>query len=269
MQQTQVGRIELNGTHFTYEVAGAGYPLVMLHAGIADRRMWDAQFAAFAQHYRVIRYDLRGFGQTPMVAGPFSHHQDLYALLVSLGVESAHLLGCSLGGRTIIDFALGHPSMASALIPIASGLSGYTFTSDAHAKWEEIETAYQAGDLDRVVELELQMWVDGPYRTPEQVDPGIRALVREMNLIALATPDGLGQEQRLEPAAINRLGELRIPTLVVLGALDDPNIGAIGDLLVEGIAGAQKVVISDAAHLPNMEHPAKFNSIVLEFLRGL
>src|SRR5258707_10999259 len=110
-----------------YEVAGDGPVLVLAHAGVADRRMWDAQFLVFAEHYHVIRFDFWGFDKSTTPDGPFSLHQDLYQLLQYLNVEQAHLIGCSLGGRVCIDLALEHPRLASSLILVGSGLSGYEF----------------------------------------------------------------------------------------------------------------------------------------------
>lgn len=266
--ELQTGFAGINGTQFYYEVAGTGYPLVLVHAGIADRRMWDAQVRAFAQHYKVIRYDMRGYGKTAMVAGPFSHHQDLYDLLRFLGIEHAHLLGCSKGGTTIIDFTLEHPEMVSALVLVAATPSGYELRGDPPKQWDELVAAYKQHNFARASELEVQIWVDGPHRTPDQVDPTIRDRVREMNMIALATEASeLGSEQPLEPAAVNRLAELHVPTLVIVGDLDVPKLVTAGELLASKIVGAAKAVIPGTAHLPNLEQPEAFNQIVLDFLR--
>ena len=108
-----------------YEISGDGELLVLVPAGIADSSMWDGQLAAFARRYRVIRYDMRGFGRSAMVEGPFSHHEDSRALLDSLSIERAFLVGCSIGGRAIIDFALEHPELVRALVPVGSALSGF------------------------------------------------------------------------------------------------------------------------------------------------
>jgi pimeloyl-ACP methyl ester carboxylesterase len=262
----RTGFAGLNGTDFYYEVEGEGRTLVLVHAGIADRRMWDRQFHAFARRYRVIRYDRRGFGKTRTGAGAYSHHRDLHSLLGFLGVERAFLLGSSQGGKTIIDFALEHPEMADALILVASALSGFTFKGAAPSQWEELEAADERGDVARVNELELQIWVDGPHRTPEEVDPEVRHLVREMNLVALSAPSAPGAEQPLEPPAAGRLGEIRAPALVVVGDLDTPRTLATADLLTENIRGARKVVVRGAAHLVNMEKPEEFNRHVTSFL---
>lgn len=262
------GFAEVGGTKFYYEVAGEGQPLVLVHAGITDRRMWDDQFDAFARYYRVTRYDRRGFGDTKTVAEPYSHHQDLHDLLRFLGVGRAFLVGCSQGGKTVIDFTLEHPEMAGALILVASALGGFSFAGQVPTQWRELELAEAAGDVERVNELEMQIWVDGPRRAPVQVDSQVRERVRSMNHTALTKSAGLGREQQIEPAAAHRLGELRVPTLIIVGDLDTPKTLAAADFLAEHIPGARKIVMPGTAHLPNMEQPEEFNRHVLTFLSG-
>jgi pimeloyl-ACP methyl ester carboxylesterase len=270
ISETKSGYAELGGARFYYEIAGAGAPLVLVHAGIADGRMWDEQFSAFARHYRVMRYDRRGFGRTVMMThGPFSHHRDLYELLKFLGIEEAVLLGCSQGGKTVLDLALEHAEMVKALVLVASAVSGFTFAGELPSQLEELEEADARGDVERVNELELQIWVDGPSRTADQVDPVVRERVREMNLIALSSPSDSLSEQPLEPAAAYRLNEIRAPVLIVVGDLDTPKTLAAAELLSEKIEGARKVVIRGTAHLPNMERPEEFNHQVLSFLKSL
>ncbi len=269
-QQSVTGFADVNGARLYYEVAGSGHPLVLVHAGIADSRMWDDQFDVFARRYKVIRYDMRGYGKTAIVDGPFSHRDDLHGLLKFFGIERTHLLGCSKGGATIIDFALEHPEMTAALILVASAPYGYAFSGDPPRQWDEAVAAFKQGNLARTSELEVQIWVDGPRRTPEQVNPAVRDRVRTMNLIALTNEAaGLGSEQPLEPVAAGRLAEIQALTLVVIGDLDDPNLVAAGHLMATTIASAQKVIISGTAHMPNMERPAEFNRDVLEFLSKL
>lgn len=162
----QSGFVPSDGARLYYEISGDGEPLVLVPAGIADSSMWDGQLAAFARRYRVIRYDMRGFGRSAMVEGPFSHHEDSRALLDSLGIERAFLVGCSIGGRAIIDFALEHPELVRALVPVGSALSGFDAREDPPEQWEKLVAAENAGDLGRVSALEVQIWVDGPYRAP-------------------------------------------------------------------------------------------------------
>lgn len=266
-----LGSVDVNGTRLYYEVIGEGHPLVLLHAGLTTCQMWDAQWETFAQHYRVIRYDLRGFGWSRMPPGPFSQREDLYQLLRFLGIERAYLVGASMGGSLAIDFALEHPEMVAALIPVGAGVSGETPSDFLLERWKEIDAAAEGGDIAQAVELELQLWVDGPGRSREQVDPVMREQVRQMNTenFARAPEQEQGQSQPLEPPAIARLGEIATPTLALVGELDVPDKLASADLLARGIPGAQKVVMPGAAHLPSMEQPEQFNRLVLEFLGSL
>ena len=257
----------INGATLYYELVGEGEPLVLVRAGIADSRMWDAQIEAFAQRYRVIRYDMRGFGRTEMVEGPYSHHEDLRGLLDSLDVRRAHLLGCSMGGATVLDFALRYPERVGALVLVGSAVSGFEADVGPPKQWDELVAADEAGDLERVSELEVQIWVDGPGRRPEDVSATVRDLVREMNLIALKNEAfGLGEELPPEQPTVDRLVEIRAPSLVIVGDLDQPWTTARAGLLERKLPNVRKVVMPGVAHLPNMERPEEFNRIVLDYL---
>jgi pimeloyl-ACP methyl ester carboxylesterase len=265
IQGLQTGKAHLDGAELYYEVAGEGPALVLAHAGFVDRRMWDDQFPVFAQQYRVVRYDRRGFGDSSQPQGPFSHRRDLYQLLKFLDIERAHLLGCSAGGAAIIDFALEHPEITASLTLVDSALGGYQFQGDMPKPLQDLTAALQSKDLDKAAELAIQIWIDGPHRTPDQVDARIRERGREMSRTAL--PNVFVREEPLQPPAIERLREITVPTLVIVGDLDDASIATIGDLLATRIARARKVIIAGAAHLPNMDRPEEFNQEVLAFLR--
>ena len=263
----QTGRVPIEGADLYYEIAGEGPSLVLAHAGFVDRRMWDEQFPVFAQHYSVLRYDRRGFGSSKFTPGLFSHRRDLYQLLKFLDIERAHLLGCSAGGATIIDFALEHPEMTASLVLVSSALGGYQFQGDMPKPLQELVAALLAKDLNQAAELAVRIWIDGPQRTPDQVEARLRERGREMSITNL--PSMFVREDPLEPPAIGRLNQLAIPTLVIVGALDDASVGTIGELLTTQIAGARKAVIPGAAHLPNMERPKEFNQMVLAFLQAV
>src|SRR5579859_6912533 len=271
-KQVNDGVIEVNGAQFHYDAAGSGHPLILVHAGICDRRMWQAQVPALAEHFRVIRYDLRGFGQTPMPPGPFSHSADLAGLMAALGIERAHLLGCSKGGSCALDVALAQPERVSALVLVSSGPSGYQPPQPVpqSRQWPAIVAAFDAGDLERAAELEVQVWVDGDQRSPDQVDPRVRALVYQMDLQAMRN-EVAAQGQAHEPPpperpAAARLAEVRAPTLVIFGDLDAPITLSSSEALAAGIPGARRVVVPGTAHLLNMEQPERFNQVVLNFL---
>jgi len=270
--ESQSGFASINGAQIYYEVAGTGQPFVMLHAGVSDSRQWNNEFAYFAQEYTVIRYDARGFGKSKPVEGEFSNLEDLKALLDHLQIsDSLILMGCSMGGGLSMDFALENPSRAKALIMVGSGPGGLELDIPSPKKFAEAEKAYEKKDWDLLVELYTQIWFDGINRTAEQVDPTMRKLVYEMNRTSLMHhATGLGEQRpNIEPPAATRLQELTVPILVVVGEEDVPYIRAAADHMVEKIPSARKVVMQDAAHLPNMEHPEKFQQIVSEFLAEL
>lgn len=259
----------INGAQLYYEMLGAGHPLVLIHGGQLDHRMWDEQFHAFAQYCQVIRYDVRDHGLSNALCppGPFADHEDLLGLLDYLGINQAAVMGLSLGGIIAIDFTLAHPDKVSALLTISAGLSGYNAPSpQALENTNKMVKAWEAGDMEGVVEFFQHSWTDGPYRTPAQVDPGVRQRVCTMALERIKQGAGKGERQPLTPPALERLGEIHAPTLTVVGDLDMPDILAISDLLVEKIAGADRVIMNAVAHMVNMEQPAEFNQIVLDFL---
>jgi len=257
------------GAQLYYETAGAGQPFIMIHAGVADSRQWNNEFAHFAQSHRVIRYDQRGFGKSEPADGEFSHLGDLNALLNHLQIhEPLILMGCSMGGGLAINFTLSHPSRVSALILVDSGPPGLQLDVPASPKFEQVEKAFAAGNLDLVAELETQIWFDGEGRTPAQVNQDARKLLYEMNRLALAHEvKELGKRQPdTEVPAVERLSELKIPVLILVGEHDSPFTLAAADYMRERIPSARKVVIKDAAHLPNMDHPQEFRNILRAFL---
>jgi pimeloyl-ACP methyl ester carboxylesterase len=273
LQDMTSGYAEVNGARLYYEAAGAGHPLIMSHAGIANMHYWDDQWEPFAREYRVVRYDIRGYGKSVMPPGPYDVRADLYALMRALGIDRAYLMGASIGGGLVIDFALEHPEMVDALIPVVSGLSGGPEPSEEELRqWKQIEEAMdaarEAGNLDLVDEITTRLWVDGPTRMPEQVDPTVRARVLAM-LRDNRDAEGEGTPTRVSPPAYGRLGDIHVPTLVIAGEIDVPEVAVRTDLIVAGIPGARKAVMQGVAHVPNMERPEEFNRLVLDFLRAV
>ncbi len=278
-EHVKTGFAAVNGTTLYYEVAGVGHPFVLAHGHLLDRRSWDDQFAAFAQRYRVIRYDQRGFGDSGLVTKgeSYSARQDLYELMKFLSIESAYIMGVSAGGALAIDFTLEHPEMVDALIPVTAGLSGFRPSEeimgmhpDVVRMYTSLNEAFKQNDIARAVEISLELWTDGPGRLPGQAAPAVREQVRVMTAHNWGRSDGETQATTppvsLEPPAIGRLSEIKVPTLVILGELDGPNPL---DQLAGEIPGAKKVVMAGTAHHPFMEEPAEFNQIVLDFLGSL
>jgi 2-hydroxy-6-oxonona-2,4-dienedioate hydrolase len=263
------GFADINGARIYYEVDGAGFPFVMVHAGIAHSGMWDDQFREFAKDYRVIRYDMRGYGQSAPVDGEYALRRDLYGLLKFLGVEKAHVMGCSMGGGGAMDFALDYPEMVASLILVGASPRGFEYDVQPPPQWDELVKAFREGDLDRAAELDIQVWFDGRGRTPDQVDAVARNKIYEMDKIALQFEKlELGKPIPLDnPPAAKRLSEIKVPVLVIVGDLDQEDIIAAADFMVENLPDARKVVMAGTAHVPNMERPDEFNRYVRDFLK--
>ncbi len=260
MTQTNSGVVNVSDGQLYYEVAGEGAPLVLSHAGFVDSRMWDDQWSDFAQQQHVIRFDMRGFGKSALGVTPIERQRDLDRLLQQLDVPRAALLGCSLSGEVVLDFALEHPERITALILVSATPSGFQLQGEPPAQLFEMLGAIEQGDLALASELQNRLWIDGPFRQPEQVNPLVRQRAAEMNQIALANGTwGKAEAQPanpLNPPAVQRLDEIRVPTLIIAGGLDHPEILRAADVMAAAIPQAQKVIIPGCAHLPNMEQPA-------------
>jgi 3-oxoadipate enol-lactonase len=264
----EAGFAAVEGGRLYYEVAGTGPALVLVHAGVADCRMWDEQFEVFAERYRVIRYDTRGFGKTTSENVSFSNRQDIVDLLRHLGIERSAILGVSRGGQIAIDFTLEHPEMVTALIAVAAGISGFggPATEAEMALLTEYERLEKEKAYEELTDFEVRVWGDGPNQPGPRADVRVRERLREM----IANNYRLHQEELqprvLEPPAVERLGEIRAPTLVLWGDLDFSEVGAAMTLLTERVPGAQHVIFPGVAHMVNMEEPVRFNALVLDFL---
>lgn len=268
MIATEQGFVEVPGGSLYYEVAGSGHPLVLVHADVADRRMWDEQLAVFARHYRVVRYDKRGFGRSTSQDGTYSPRADLVALLAHLGIAKTAVLGLSNGGALVLDFTLEHPELVDALIVVAGGVGGFEWepTPAEMALFSEYETLEEHKDYPGLIEIGLRTWADGPGQPEGRADAPVRERLREMMTEMYRDHHEELRSARLEPPAAGRLGEIHVPTLVIVGDLDvSDTIGAM-DYLARHVAGARKVVFPGTAHMVNMEQPERFNATVLRFL---
>jgi 3-oxoadipate enol-lactonase len=251
------------------EVAGEGPPVVLVHAGICDSRMWDPQWETFPRAHRVVRYDLRGFGRSPLGPGRYSPPADLIALLDELALGPATLVGASMGGGVSLQVAVARPELVSALVLVGSGVRGHDWSDYVTRAWAEEEAAFERGDLDAAVEVNLRTWVDGPRRSPDEVDPEIRRQVGEMQRRALELYVEGGADAQEEALVLDigdRLGEISVPTLVLVGELDVTDIHLLADRLEREIPGARRATIEGAAHVPSMERPDEFDRLVLGFL---
>jgi pimeloyl-ACP methyl ester carboxylesterase len=262
-------QLQINGARIHYRRSGAGFPVVFLHAGVADSRMWEPQAAGLGRYFDVIAPDMRGSGESELPAETWSPAADVLALMDALGLrEAPHVVGCSIGGSTAIDFALEHPERVSKLVLVGAAVGGQPYDDKYEHLFAEATAAEKANDLDALNEAEMKLWLVGPGRTPGHIDTRLRDLFLDMNGRGLRSDFKTAPTRKLDPPAFARLGEIKAPTLVMVGDHDLPDIQETADLLVSKIRGARKELIHDAAHLPNLEHPEKFNRILLDFLNG-
>jgi len=263
--------IAFDGATIRGESGGFGLPLVFLHAGVADRRMWAEQLHDFAMAgYHVVAYDRRGFGETESEDVPFNHVVDLEAVLDQLGLNAAVLIGNSLGGGIAIDFALEHPDRVAALVLIDSAVSGFEaeeYPEDIAALEDTLEYALGRRNIEHANRIEAHMWLDGPLQEEGRVEGPARDLFLDMNRRRREKPE-LTQEEVSEPA-VDHLEKIVVPTLLVAGALDYPDVLEAHEFLAEEIEDSFNITIEGAAHLPSLERPEEFNPMLLEFLEAL
>ena len=251
-----------------YDRAGprSDLSVVLLHAGIADRRMWDPQWPALTAAVDTVRLDLRGFGDsTERPSGALSTVDDVLDTLTELGIKRCHLVGASMGAGVAVEVALSAPELVASLFLVGPGGALIPEATPELRAFAAAEgAALDEGDLDAAVEANLTWWVDGPARAAGEVDPTVRELVRRMQRQAFevtAEWDGV-EESEVDPPAIERLAEIRVPTLVLVGGLDLAAVDDAARRVVLGISGARRIDWPDVAHLPSMEHPEEFLALL-------
>lgn len=257
------GFAEINGTRLYYEIAGSGHHLVLIHGFTVDRRVWDAQLDFFAQNFRVVRYDLRGYGRSALPPiESYSDADDLKALLDHLGIEQAHVVGLSKGGGVAVQFTLTYPRMVDQLVLADSTLGGY--------QWQEFGSAFasvSATARESGIPAAKKAWLGLDIFAPAQEKPDVAARLRQM--IAdysgwhLVNNDPV---RELDPPPIEQLDRITAPTLVIVGERDIPDFHRIANIITERVPNARKAVIQGAGHVANMEVPDEFDKAVLGFL---
>jgi len=264
------GVLQYDGGALAWESAGEGPDVVFLHPGLWDGRVWDEQFGVFSRTYRVLRFDFRGYGRSsrPEPGRPYSHVDDLAAVMDAASVERAALVGCSMGGSTAIDFALTYPSRVSALVLASSGMNAFDddrLTPEEEAELELLDgpvaEAMEAGDIERAERARLRIWA--PLGTEDEAGRRISEIA--FDNIHEMTMDETGRRD-ISPPAIERLEQIEAPTLV-LPADNDPLVfRRLSAILAERIPDARLVQIPETDHVVNMRRAAEFNHVVLGFL---
>jgi pimeloyl-ACP methyl ester carboxylesterase len=239
---------------------------------VGDRRLWDGLVDALAERYRVVRPDLRGFGDSPLPGGPFSHVEDVRALLDELGIESAAVVANSFGGRIALDLALVHPGRVRALVLVSPALTGFEGSPELDAFDEEEDALLDAGRIDDAVELNLRTWLDGYGRDAAPVAPETRARVAAMqrqSFVTIVAAYGRTPEPGpvawADPPAAERLDEISAPTLVVSGTHDHPDFRRLAERVAAGLPDVETAAL-EAGHLPGVERPDELATLLLGFL---
>lgn len=258
------GTIDVDGGQIAYETAGSGAPVLFIHAGIADSRMWDRQVDVFGKDYRVVTFDMRGFGHSPPANGQYSPLKDISDLLSNLHIEKPFLVGCSMGGALAIDFALAHPDKVRGLLLAAPGLSGTQYEAFGpeelpaieydDKKSMEIANAWKEGRVADAEELLRQLWCSSLKEESLEL---FKKMINE-NREEVFEDRSMQRAERSTPA-YGRLGGMHTPTTVLVGDHDNPSMVPFANLVTKGIEGARLVHIKGADHLINLSRPDDFD----------
>ena len=264
MRETPI-EVRSGDARLACRTTGQSRPVVLVHAGIADSRMWDALVQPLAADRAVVRYDLRGYGRSELPAGGFSHVEDLAAVLAATTQGPVHLVGASMGGRVALDLTLDRPDLVRSLTLLGAAVSGFEPDTEPPALWDDLVRAHRADDLDALADVEARMWLADPDGT--RLPAGVLDLVRDMDRIALRNErSGVAEEREPAIPAVDRLAGLAVPALVVVGDLDLPDIRLAADLLAERVPGAQRADLEGVAHLPALERPDEVVALLRRFL---
>ncbi|MEP6648342.1 MAG: alpha/beta hydrolase [Lapillicoccus sp.] len=259
-----------SGVAWDRSAVRSGTPVLFIHAGVADRTMWDPQWVALAATTNLVRLDLREFGEsTTPPPGPRSRVDDVLETMDEAGLERVHLVGASMGAGVCVEVALTAPDrVASLLLGPPGGSLLATMTDDLREFVEAENAALDAGDLDAAVEANIRAWVLGPGRSEADVDADVVDKVRRMQRHVFEVGVAMGDPEMLEmdPPALDRLAEVGVPTLVLIGGHDLDTTKDAADRIGTGIRHALRVDWPDAAHLPSMEHPARFTDLLQRWL---
>jgi pimeloyl-ACP methyl ester carboxylesterase len=257
---------------FHIESAGEGRAVLFIHAGVADSRMWEDQLREFASTNHVIAFDKRGFGKTPWRPGPYSDTDDSVAVLDRLGVESAVIVGCSMGAATAMNLAIEYPARVDGVVLVGGFPRGWTPEEgfEEVPLEEEADRAEKEGDFDRVVEIDLEMWLVGYGRSGEDIDSELKEIFADMDRIRVPTEAERNEYQTgFERRLNDHLDEIGVPALVIVGAHDEKDLRKAADYLADRLSDRPAVTIENAAHLPSLEQPEAFNTVLRDFLGSI
>jgi len=246
-----------------YEECGSGAPtLVLIHDGIAHSAVWDAVWPAFCAKFHTIRYDRRGYGKSPEATTWYYETDDLATLLHRLKVARAVIVGSSHGGELSIDFTLAHPDMVQQLVLVGAVVSGFPYSDHFLNRGMANSKPLEKND----VKVAIANWAKDKY----VLAPGHDAAQKKLLDVLSASPQDLNHQDyaRSTQAALPRLREIHVPTMILTGDADIPDVHAHAGAIEAGIRGSRRVVVSDAGHLMYLEKPEEFTRIVMGFIES-
>ena len=267
----QEGLIPEGKLQVHYKIYGTGKPLVFIHAGFQDIRMWDQQVAYFKKYNTVITMDLPGHGLTKGVDTSLLVQDVLRIFLDSLHIKKASFVGLSLGSSSVTDFVLAYPERVNKVILVSPGLSGWSsvLTLDTLSKrcFDQLDSVYSSNNIDSIAFKFTNIWCIGPGRKPEAVSVYVRDYIFQTTLTSLKqhTEDNRWP-QFAKPPAASRMHQWSRPLLIISGDEDVPFISAVAVWMNHTVEGSKKIVIPHTAHMLNMEQPVLFNQAVRSFL---
>jgi len=264
--------LDVPGARLAVEDEGAGPPIVLVHSAIVNRRSWDGLTPLLvAAGYRVIRYDMRGFGESTAEAVEFSPRADLLAVMDSRGVARAAVAGNSWGAMNALDTVIEAPDRFVALCWLGGGVGGFDGgkTPEEQSLFDAESKAEEDGDPDLAAELDVQIWVDGVGQPKTRPSADVREAVKRMDRELLEPGREFGENTRLQPLANDRLGEVHVPVLAIIGQLDTSGTRAAARRLAEGSPNVRLESWPDVAHMIAMEAPARVATLLVDFLAPL
>jgi pimeloyl-ACP methyl ester carboxylesterase len=260
------GYLEVENGELYYEIAGHGDDtIVFIHDGLVHAEVWKNQYSTFSEEFRVVRYDRRGYGRSPMPEEPYSNIEDLRQVFEALKIDKAILIGMSAGGGLALDFTISHPDRVSSLIVVGAVVSGFGYSNHFLTRGGRLEAADYA-DPDKLLNYFVR---EDPY----EIAPQNTEVREELWALLESYPQNIDfskNRMALPPdrQAIGVLNEIRVPTLIVVGESDIPDVFVHAGAIESGIPFAQKVIVRNAGHLVPLEQPEAFNEQVLNFLNG-
>lgn len=268
--EMQSGYAEVVGGRLYYETKGSGDAIVLIHGNEGDRRHWDHQFDAFANDLRVLRYDVRGYGKSslPAEGEPYASHEDLAALLDQLDISRAHIAGWSMGSGFAVDFVLAYPERAMSLVSVGPWVDGYSSPAadSLFADMAVVAEAFAKGGSPAA----LAAWMHAPFWVATaRASSAAEEFARIGADYSWWDFSHSSPRRSLEPKAIERIGDIKAPTLIMTADHDIPACLEIADLLDESVPDSRKVVMGGTGHLLHMEQPEEFNRHVVEFVRSV